>query len=172
MEPGPRLIRRADVVRLLTVLLLFVVTIGCGGAPSSTPPQASASGEGSDGVAVLAGDLRTVGATVTELGGFNPDPLGGRGVRLCVAGQQVSLYVYPTAQDRAVASARIDPNDPSNLGIAMVEWAGNPRFWQRDRIIVLYLGSDAAVEVGITSVLGPPFARGRGRPPGPDRNAC
>ena len=109
---------------------------------------------------------------MTDLGAFNPDPLGGRGARLCVAGQQVSLYVYATEQERAAASARIDPNDPSNLGTAMVAWAGNPRFWQRGRILVLYLGNVAAVEAGITSVLGEPFARGRVRAPAPDRNAC
>jgi hypothetical protein len=109
---------------------------------------------------------------VTDRGAFNPDPLGGRGVRLCVAAQQVSVYLFPTEQEREAASARIDPNDPSTLGTAMVEWAGNPRFWQRGRIIVLYLGDAAAVEAGITSILGQPFARGHGRAPAPDRNAC
>lgn len=89
-----------------------------------------------------------------------------------MSGQQVSVYLYPTAADRDAAAARIDPTDPSNLGTSIVEWAGNPKFWQADRIIVLYLGNDAAVETGITSLIGPPFARGQGRDPGPNRHSC
>ncbi len=100
--------------------------------------------------------------------------LGGRGARVCVAGQQVDVYAYESAPDRVAAAARIDATDPSKVGTAIVEWAGNPRFWQRDRLIVLYLGSDPAVEGRITSVLGEPFARGWGPAwdPGPSAYAC
>ena len=109
---------------------------------------------------------------VRETGGISTEPLGGEGVGLCVAGQQVSVYVYSTPEEREAVAARIDPTDPSNLGTSIVEWAGNPKFWQADRIIVLYLGSDAAVESGISAILGQPFARGQGRDPGPARHAC
>lgn len=109
--------------------------------------------------------MRTTGA-------FSTEPLGGQGIGLCVAGQQVNVYVYPTPEDRAASAARIDPIDPSNLGTAIIEWAGNPKFWQADRLIVLYLGNDPAVEAGISSVLGAPFARGQGRDPGPNRHLC
>lgn len=50
--------------------------------------------------------------------------------------------------------------------------AGNPKFWQRGRILVLYLGNDPAVEGDINTVLGQPFARGQGLAPGPDLSAC
>jgi hypothetical protein len=89
-----------------------------------------------------------------------------------VAGQEVSVYAYETEEDRAAVAATIDPQDPSHVGRAIIEWAGNPRFWQRDRIIVLYLGDDPATEARITSVLGEPFARGRGRDPGPAAYTC
>lgn len=107
-----------------------------------------------------------------DLGSFNPEPLGGRGVSLCVAGQEVRVYVFATPEEQQAVAARIDPRDPSNLGTSMVAWAGDPKFWQADRIIVLYLGEQPAVEAGITSVLGQPFARGLGRDPGPNRHAC
>jgi hypothetical protein len=51
------------------------------------------------------------------------------------------------------------------VGTAIVEWAGRPRFWQGNRILVLYLGESAATEALLTSVLGPPFAEGPGRAP-------
>ncbi len=116
-----------------------------------------------DPVAALAAALQAADATVRIEETFDPEPLGGRGVLLCVAGQQVRVYVYETAEERAAVAARQDPRDPSNVGTAMVEWAGSPRFWQRDRLIVLYLGSDPAVEAGLTSLLGEPFASGAGR---------
>jgi hypothetical protein len=109
---------------------------------------------------------------VTETGPFNPGPLGGRGIRLCVAAQEVDVYVYPTERERAAVGATIDTQDPSNVGAAIIEWGGNPRFWQHDRILVLYLGSVTEVETVITSVLGQPFARGRGRGPGPAALSC
>jgi hypothetical protein len=47
-------------------------------------------------------------------------------------------------------ASRIKPDDPSNLGTSIVEWAGRPRFWQRDRILVMYLGESAATEALLT----------------------
>ena len=117
-------------------------------------------------------DLEAGGATVTNLGTFNATPLGGSGVLLCVDDQQVRVYEDDTEHQRAAAALLIDPADPSNLGTTIIEWAGNPKFWQRDRIMVLYLGSNPAVEAGITTVLGRPFALGNGRDPGPDRHRC
>ena len=113
-----------------------------------------------------------MGAEVRTTGDFSTEPLGGKGIGLCVAGQEVSVYLYPTLEERAAVAARIDPQDPSNLGTSIIEWAGNPKFWQADRLIVLYLGSDPSVESGITSILGQPFARGQGRDPGPNRHSC
>lgn len=194
--------RPADVARSPIVLLLALVAMACGGgssptsdrepspvpstaavgsapepspvgsAPVGSAPVGSASGGPTDDVAAFAAELQAAGAGVAELGIFNPDPLGGRGVRLCVAGQEVRVYLYATEQEREAVSSRVDPDDPSNVGTAMVSWAGNPRFWHRGRIIVLYLGDDPAVEAGITSVLGQPFARGRGRAPGPGASDC
>ncbi len=183
-EPDASFERPAPMARLTTLLLLAFVATACGSgpaaspsgqpspAPSTAPPGSSSGGVPGD-VAAFGGALRAAGATVTELGTFDPDPLGGRGVRLCVSGQLINVYTFDTEQDRQAEADRIDPDDPGNLGTVMVSWAGKPRFWQRDRILVLYLGEDPAVEAGISGVLGQPFARGEGRPPpGPDSNAC
>lgn len=82
------------------------------------------------------------------------------------------MYVYPTSGDRAAMAANVDRTDPSNVGTAIIEWRGDPTFWQRDRLIVLYLGRNAATEATLRSVLGPPFATGQGRDAGPGGHAC
>lgn len=176
--------RPAQVPRLAILVVLALVATACSVAPLP-PPSREPSPTGSPAVGSMspetrpagpveafAAELLAAGATVADQGAFNSVPLGGRGVRLCVAGQQVSVYLYETDEQRAAVTATIDPQDPSNVGRAIIEWAGNPRLWLRDRIIVLYLGGDPAVEAGITSVLGPPFARGQGRDPGPAAHAC
>lgn len=169
-----RSVRRVAASRTAALLLAGLVAAGCAGASSassspsppapSSEPGASAPSDlaRSEPTAVFEARLRAAGAEVRTTGDFTTEPLGGKGVRLCVAGQEVSVYVYETAAERAAVAARIDPNDPSKLGTSIVEWVGNPRFWEMDRLIVLYLGSDPVVESGITSILGPPFARGRG----------
>lgn len=169
--------------QIAALLLGVLVVTGCAAqspAPSSSPEPgvsdaASSSPSempASDPAAGFVAALRATGAEVRETGAFSTEPLGGQGIGLCVAGQEVRVYLYPTPADREAVAARIDPTDPSSLGTSIVEWAGNPKFWQADRIIVLYLGSDPAVESGISSILGPPFARGQGRDPGPNRHSC
>lgn len=174
--------RRAEVARFSSFFLVVLLLAACATSSSPSPSIAPMASDGAvssppespptDPAAGLAAALEAAGAEVRQAGVFNTEPLGGQGVSLCVAGQQVSVYVYATAQEREVVAARIDPTDPSNLGTSIVEWAGNPKFWQADRIIVLYLGGDPAVEAGLSSVLGQPFARGQGRDPGPGRHAC
>jgi hypothetical protein len=183
-EPARAVSRLAGMARATALLLGALLIAGCAAtqspAPSSSPvpsaPVGASSspseGPGSDPVTSFVAALRAAGAEVRETGAFSTEPLGGQGIGLCVAGQQVSVYVYPTLEDREAVASRIDPTDPSNLGTSIVEWAGNPKFWQADRILVLYLGSDAAVESGISAILGQPFARGQGRDPGPDRHSC
>lgn len=159
---------------------IAVACMGAASSPQTTLSSAAPSGGASspsvqgsaDGVASVSAVLQAAGASVVELGEFDTEPLGGRGASLCVDGQQVSLYLFPTSEERAAATSRINPTDPSDLGTAMVSWAGNPKFWQSGRVVALYLGSDPAVEAGLTSVFGQPFARGQGRDPGPGGHDC
>lgn len=183
-EPGRAVSRLAGMARAAALLLGALVVAGCAAtqspAPTSSPVPSAlvevgsspSEAPGSDPVASFVAALREAGAEVRETGAFSTEPLGGHGTGLCVAGQQVSVYVYPTPEDRQAVASHIDPTDPSNLGTSIVEWAGNPKFWQADRITVLYLGSDPAVESGISAILGQPFARGQGRDPGPNRHSC
>ncbi|MFP5342551.1 MAG: hypothetical protein ACLGIJ_06475, partial [Candidatus Limnocylindria bacterium] len=127
-----------------------------------------------DPVDALVADLEKAGAPVTRLGSLPTMPLGGRGVALCVAGQKVRLNVYASADEAARVAGTIDPTDPSHIGDSMiVSWQGDPKFWSRDRMLVLFLGADGAVATQVLiDVLGPPFAAGSGRQAGPSGDAC
>ena len=103
---------------------------------------------------------------------FAGDPFDAQGGLMCVGSEPVQLYVFGSVRAREEAAQRIDPNNPSDMGTAMIEWNGRPRLWQRDRMMIVYLGEDAATEALLRSVLGEPFASGQGRPPLPGPKTC
>lgn len=173
--------RRASHWLAILTLILAGCQAGVAGSPtatapspaSSTPslPPATSSGP-TDGAEKLAIDLQAAGAQarIGEL--FAGDPFEAQGGVLCVGTEPVQLYVFGSAAAREEAARRIDPTNPSDMGTSMVDWNGRPRLWQRDRVIVAYLGEDAATEALLRSVLGEPFASGQGRPPLPGPNTC
>ncbi len=157
-----------------TLICLVLAAAGCVGStppPTSDPPPPSISPSPAlDGVEGFVRDLTAAEAPAREAGAFDGTPLAPQAVVVCVGLQDLRVYSYASAEERAAAARRIDPNDPSNIGTSIVDWAGEPKFWQRDRILVLYLGRDQPTIDLLVSVLGQPFARGAGRPPlrGPD----
>ncbi|MEX2624238.1 MAG: hypothetical protein WD651_10965 [Acidimicrobiia bacterium] len=120
----------------------------------------------------LLAELADMGAAVESAETFATNPLGGEGQLICVGAEEVRVYLFQGTKEATNEAARIDPDDPSNLGNAMVAWAGNPRFWHRGEILVLYLGDNQDTEEVLTEVLGPPFARGTGRDPLRPPSAC
>ena len=155
----------------LPTIVLAVLLVACASPASSPSPSTVATG-----VEGLVEGLTAAAVPVRQADRFDAAPLPGHGVLLCIGREEVRVYSFASEQERANAAGTIDPADPSQIGTSIVEWAGNPRFWQRDRILVLYLGSDGATEAALSSVLGPPFARGVGRGPGgpggPLLNSC
>lgn len=145
---------------LVGVLLVLTGVVACA---SPSPSELMARPAIVD-VDSLADALREAGAHV-ELGRtFHDTAVGAQGHSLCVDGALVGVYRYETAAEAERVAEGVDRDDPSNFrhGVS-IAWAGNPRFWRAGRLIVLYLGSDSAVERRLTSVLGRPFAQGTGR---------
>jgi hypothetical protein len=156
-------------MRPVFALLLAVLLIGCqtaastaSTAPTAWSPSPSPTADGPEG---LIADLEAAGADAKLGDLFSPDPLTGQDVVLCVGAEPVRLYVFGSVGDRVQAASRIDPKDPSNMGTSIVDWNGAPRFWQRDRMLILYLGTNADTEALLRGILGQPFASGIGRPP-------
>lgn len=153
--------------RLALIGLLFVACQPAVGTPSSPPtlgPSPTAVGYPER----LIADLSAAGVKARVGQVFAADPFAAQGFLLCVGTEQVRMYVFPSIGDRVKAAATIDKTNPSNVGAAMVSWNGRPRFWQVDRLLLLYLGEDAPTETLLRNVLGPPFASGAGRVVLPD----
>lgn len=144
-----------------------------GSPPAASPSIAPVISPGpTDGPDKLVVDLEAAGAAAHVGSLFAGDPFDARGGLLCVGKEPVQLYVFGSVRDREAAGKKIDPANPANMGTTMVDWNGRPRMWQRDRMIIVYLGEDAATEALLRSILGDPFASGQGRPPLPGPNPC
>jgi hypothetical protein len=128
--------------------------------PSTVPSPVGAA----DGVRKLVADLEAAGATVKVGDTFMGDPLSRDAVNICVGSEEMKVYAYASAAERAAVSGTIDPNDATKIGTSIVEWDGTPKFWARDRILVLYLGTDAPTIKLLISVLGSSISHGQGRP--------
>lgn len=144
------------------------------GAPTSSPSPppvifGTASPTSADGAEGLVEDLVASGAMARLGSNFLADPLPGEGVLVCIGTEAVQVYVLRDHEAAQAAASSIDREDPSKIGTSIVDWAGRPRFWLRDRILVLYVGDSAATDMALRTLLGEPFAeeRGAGRPPLP-----
>jgi hypothetical protein len=147
-------------------LLLTIVACSSPGVSDAVPGGSDAEPDR------LFAELAAGGAEADQLETFATNPLGGEGHLICVGAEEVRVYLFVSAEEATAAAERIDPDDPSNLGDAIVAWAGNPRFWHRGSILVLYLADDRDTENLLTEVLGPPFARGSGRDPLQTSGSC
>jgi len=79
------------------------------------------------------------------------------GFSIQVNGTSVQVFEYTTAEN-AVADASLVSIDGSRIGTSMPLWVGDPHFYFKEKIIVLYVGDDPAIEELLESVLGPQFA--------------
>lgn len=166
---------------LSMLLLTATVILGCAG-PAPTPGAPTASpGPATAGPATVAppspsptdfrhgpegliADLTDAGADAEVSDSFDGEPLATVQTIVCVNGEDVRVFAFGTEQERVAASAGIDATDPTHVGTSIVEWDGWPKFWQRDRIIVLYLGRDEGTIDLLTELMGEPFAQGQDRP--------
>jgi hypothetical protein len=74
-----------------------------------------------------------------------------------VDGAQVQVFEFPDEAARQSAQETISP-DGASIGTSMITWIEPPHFFASGRLIVLYLGSDAATLELLTSLLGEPIA--------------
>lgn len=155
---------------LLAVLVSAILAAACQGAGSSAPPTANPTTAGptpgptagpAGGLDGLVADLNAAGTAAKSGSFFATDPIGGEGKVVCIGVETVQVFQFIDHEAALATSMKIDRNDPSKIGTAIVDWAGTPRFWLRDRIIVLYTGEDAATDAAIRALLGRPFAEGQ-----------
>jgi hypothetical protein len=84
---------------------------------------------------------------------------------ILVNGSRVQVFDFGTEQFQRAASEQISA-DGFTIGTTVVDWVDQPNFWTKDRIIVLYVGRDAATIELLNRVLGEPITQGVSLPPG------
>lgn len=135
------------------IVLLAVAVSGCGSASPAGPTDLTST--------TLTQELRSQGLTVAEAGRQAPASFpffSAPALRLIVNGNNsVHVFEYPT---RALATTEASKVAPAGtpIGSTQITWVSPPRFYSRDTLIVLYVGSDAAVIRALEALLGPPFA--------------
>jgi hypothetical protein len=154
--------------RLLLLAVGIIVLSGCqptpmaSSGPSTAPtPVPTPASTPASGTEALIKDLNGRGTTAKLGSSFLSEPIGGQGTAVCVGAETLQVYEFIDHEAALAASAQIDRHDLSNVGTGIVEWNGRPRFWLRDRIIVLYLGEDEPTDAALRDLLGPPFAESR-----------
>jgi hypothetical protein len=172
MEPAATHRRHGDHMQrrwLLVALASALVVVACqtgaepsrSPAPSPTPADTMSPEPTPSGLEGLVADLTAAGASAKSGSFFATEPIGGEGKTVCIGTETVQVYQFVDHEAALAVSMKIDHNDPSKIGTSIVDWAGVPRFWLRDRIIVLYIGNDAATDAALRSLLGRPFAEGQ-----------
>jgi len=105
----------------------------------------------------LIDSLRANGATVTTAGRIEQPFFHPTGFFIKVNEQSVQVFEYNSPEDAEMEASFVS-EDGSSVGTNMPLWVGDPHFYQKERIIVLYVGDDPAIEELLESVLGSQFA--------------
>lgn len=144
-------------MRFSAAHFLALAAVGLSSCGSSAmQPDALTSAEG------LVRALQQRGATVARAGSLPQSsyPLSVSAHLLRVNGADVQVFEYPDATRARRDASKVSPTG-SAIGQSQVSWMDTPHFYQRDRVVVLYVGHSADVLRMLEAVLGEPFAAGR-----------
>ena len=137
-------------------ILSAACALACGSSPA-TPKTPEVPGPETS---QLVGALRGLGASadVIEVLPESSNPFFTvPAVRLQVNGANVLVYEYATVSE-ASAQAALVSEDGSSIGNTLILWVSTPHFFRGNRLIVLYVGNDAAVTRTLERLLGAQFA--------------
>jgi hypothetical protein len=129
------------------------LTWGCATA-SPIAPETSLS------AATLTQALRDAGATVSVAETEPQDSFPFFSVqsrRTVVNGEDVHVFEYSSSEKAASDQAKVSKSG-TPVGTTQITWIAPPRFYQKGRIIVLYVGNSDDVSRRLETVLGRPFA--------------
>ncbi len=140
-----------------TILLIGLLLAACG-----SPSPQSHGGPVRDHVSFVDA-LRSKGLTVKIVGAVNQPFLHPQsGTSLQVSGRtlaapaDVQSFEYSSNGAAQYDERQITPD--GNTRTAMIDWIAPPHFFARGRLIVIYIGTDAAALGALSEVLGPQVA--------------
>lgn len=137
-------------------VLAFLVG-GCANNFQAASPAPTTEPLAVEDKASLIAALKAAGATV-ELGEpisqpfFTPE-----GSITKVDSADIQVFEYENAEEMENEASRVS-SDGGSIGTSMVTWVDAPHFYKTGRIIVLYVGSDAAVLDLLEKALGSQYA--------------
>ena len=149
-------------ILLLTSLLMVVVLfMACAPKSQATDvpdagPTTSHGGPVEDYVS-LVDALREAGAEVLPGETVEQAFFSVRGQIIKVNGADVQVFEYESAEAMEADASQVAP-DGGSIGTSMVMWVEAPHFFKAGRVLVLYVGEDAAILDLLKSVLGKQFA--------------
>lgn len=144
----------------ISVLLVMstVAGIRCSGKPAGPSDLDS-----TEATEALIGALKEQGATVVRMEQMSREShcLSVGALRLAVNGENVYVFEYATAdaanRDASTVSSDGGTIDGTDRACAFF-WIGPPRFYKKDRLIVLYVGTNEDLIRTLDGLLGRPFA--------------
>ncbi len=125
--------------------------------PTKGPDETvSHGGEAVDYVSLI-DNLRANDSTVNPEGEIEQPFFSVTGFSIQVNGVSVQVFEYDSAEGAEADASLVSP-DGSSIGTSMPFWVDDPHFYYKEKIIVLYVGDDPAIEELLESVLGSQFA--------------
>jgi hypothetical protein len=162
--PGTVWTGRMAVRAASAVAALGLASASAACAPAPTPPPAAAPVPFAD-TASLVDQLAARGLALDPIGSslyvWFDVPAATYGVG---ASSTEYLYVheYPAATAAAAAARRVSPDGTHVINAqnkdVLVQWMGDPHFYQNGRLLVVYVGRDPAVLARLADLVGPQFA--------------
>ena len=140
---------------MMRSIFIVSVVLGLAAAP---PADARSSRKPSRafGTASLVRQLRANGLTVAPAGTISQPFFTPKARVYRVNGGDLQVYEYKDAASAAKEAGRVSTD--GSIGGSMPMWIAPPHFFRKDRIIAIYLGSNAKALSGLAKSLGPQFA--------------
>jgi hypothetical protein len=157
---------KRNIFSLASLLVVVMLIAACGPKPQATDapassvpdagPTTSHGGPVEDYIS-LVDALRAAGAAVEPGDSVEQVFFSVTGQIIKVDGADVQVFEYESAEAMEAEAALVAP-DGGSIGTSMVMWVEPPHFFKTGRVLVLYVGEDAAVLNLLESVLGGQFA--------------
>ena len=137
--------------------IMLLVVIGAAGCQTPVAPG------GATMMDTLVASLRQEGAKVERMETLPRSAypfFSTQAVRLQVNGLDVQVFEFTSAAE-SEANARGIAATGTPIGATQITWVDTPHFYQRDRIIVLYVGRASLLTQLLEKVLDPPIINGQ-----------